>query len=171
MKSIYTLLAILALGSVLAACGIASQPVVSDSLSQTQKPPTQSELSSPEQSPIPGASQDLARTDAQGAVTIAVTPDNLGNPGDELVFEISMNTHSVDLSMDLATLATLTTDNGNTVQASLWDAPRGGHHVSGKLSFPVSMDGNSLFDGATKLSLVIRDVDAPERIFTWDLQN
>jgi hypothetical protein len=171
MKSTDHLLAILVLGSVLAACGIASQPGVLDTLSQTQKPSTQRQLSSPEQSPAQGASQELARTDAQGAVTIEVKPDNLSNPGEVLVFQISMNTHSVDLSMDLATLATLTTDNGNTVQASLWDAPLGGHHVSGMLSFPAKLDGNSFLDGATKLSLIIKDVDAPERIFTWDLQN
>ena len=72
--------------------------------------------------------------------------------------------------MDLANLATLTTDSGRTVQATLWDAPRGGHHVSGTLSFPASVDGKALLDGVTKLTLTIKDVDAPQRAFTWDLQ-
>ena len=81
-----------------------------------------------------------------------------------------MNTHSVDLSMDLATLASLTTDDGRSVQATLWDAQLGGHHVSGILSFPASLDGKKLLDGATKLALTITDVDAPGQIFTWELQ-
>lgn len=80
-----------------------------------------------------------------------------------------MSTHSIDLSMDLATLATLTTDNGRTVQAMLWNAPSGGHHVSGTLSFPASVDGDLLLDGATKVILTIENVDASKRVFTWDL--
>lgn len=164
MKSIFSLIVTLVLGLTLAACGTALKSIESN-------PVTPTEVAYAEQPSTPDKSQGLTRSDTQGAVTFEVTPDNLGNPGNELVFEISMNTHSIDLSMDLATLATLTTDSGNTVQASLWDAPLGGHHVSGKLSFPVNMDGNSLFDGATKLSLIIKDVDAPQRVFTWDLQN
>lgn len=44
--------------------------------------------------------------DEQGAVT----PLNLADEAATLAFEVAMNTRSVDLSMDLATLATLTTD-------------------------------------------------------------
>lgn len=81
-----------------------------------------------------------------------------------------MDTHSVDLSMDLATLSTLTTDTGFTVQAALWDAPRGGHHVRGKLVFPAVQDGKPILEGAGKLTLTITNVDAPSRIFEWDLE-
>lgn len=56
------------------------------------------------------ASVELTRTDEQGAVVIEVTPLNLDSATDTLEFDVSMNTHSVDLSMDLAQLATLTTD-------------------------------------------------------------
>jgi hypothetical protein len=45
----------------------------------------------------------------------------------------------------------------------------GGHHVGGTLSFPASVDGVSLLDGARVLTMTIRDVDIPERIFTWQL--
>jgi hypothetical protein len=107
--------------------------------------------------------------DEQGAVAVEVTPVNLTNPGESLEFEVGLNTHSVDLSMDLASLATLTTDTGKTVQASQWDAPSGGHHVSGKLIFPASVDGKSILEGAKKLTLTIKDLDAPERVFSWDL--
>lgn len=110
-----------------------------------------------------------SRLDEQGAVTVAVTPLNLGNPEDTLDFEIAMNTHSVDLSMDLAQLATLTTDTGKSVEATAWDAPSGGHHVSGTLSFPAAVDGAPLLEGVSTLTLTIRDVDVPERVFVWDL--
>lgn len=116
--------------------------------------------------------QGLTRTDGQGAVTVEVTPENLNNPGNLLTFDIGMDTHSVDLNMDLATLATLTTDNGRAVQATEWKGPGGGgHHVSGKLSFPTSVNGGPLLEGAKKLTLSIRNVDAAERVFVWDLAN
>jgi hypothetical protein len=116
------------------------------------------------------ANVDLTRTDEQGAVVIEVTPLNLDSAIDTLEFDISMNTHSIDLSMDLAQLATLTTDTGLTVQASKWDATPGGHHVPGKLIFPASQDGKSILDGAGKLTLTIVNVDSPSRVFEWPLQ-
>ena len=113
---------------------------------------------------------EMARTDQQGAVIMEVTPLNLGTPAENLEFEVSMNTHSVDLSMDLATLATLTTDTGVTVPASLWDAPRGGHHVEGKLVFPSTYDGKTILEGTRKLTLTILNVDATSRVFEWELK-
>jgi hypothetical protein len=69
--------------------------------------------------------------------------------------------------MDLAQFATLTTDTGLAVQASLWEAPRGGHHVSGNLVFPAAIDGLPVMEGASKISLEIREVDASLRTFEW----
>lgn len=115
-------------------------------------------------------SDNLTRSDQQGAVTVNVTPLNLKGPSDQLEFDIALETHSVDLSMDLATLATLTTDTGITVQATKWDAPRGGHHVEGKLVFPGTKDGKTILDNARKLTLTITNVDAPSRIFEWVLK-
>ena len=107
--------------------------------------------------------------DEQGAVSVAITPVGLRADVPTLDFEIAMDTHSVDLSMDLAALATLTTDNGRSVTAMLWDAVPGGHHVSGVLSFPAMVEGTAVLDGASSLTLTIRNVDAPERAFTWTL--
>lgn len=115
------------------------------------------------------ADGSLTRSDAQGAVTVTVTPLNLDASADTLEFEIVMNTHSVDLSMDLATLSTLTTDTGITVQAALWDAPRGGHHVTGKLIFPATKDGELILKDAAKITLTIVNLDAPSRVFEWEL--
>lgn len=121
--------------------------------------------------PIQVASRqpDQTRSDEQGSVTIKVKPLNLDQPGEALVFDISMETHSVDLSMDLVTLATLTTDNGLTIQATQWDGPKGGHHVEGKLTFLITSEGKSLLESGKELILTIQNVDAPIRKFTWKL--
>ena len=109
-------------------------------------------------------------TDEQGAIIVEITPLNSSEARNTLNFIVGMNTHSIDLSMDLAPLSTLTTDNGMNIPAILWDAPRGGHHLEGNLSFAVLQDDMALLAGATTLTLTIKDLDAPERIFTWDLQ-
>jgi len=171
MKQLSILVFVLILSLALAACSAVQLPGAAEASQPASQPQAQQTGVAETAQPLEQTgSQDMLRSDTQGAVTLEVTPTNLSDPGDELLFEISMNTHSVDLSMDLAALATLTADNGNSVQASLWDAPRGGHHVSGTLSFPASVDGKPLLDGATKLTLTINDVDAPERVFTWDLE-
>lgn len=111
---------------------------------------------------------DLRRSDAQGQVTVDVLPLNLDNPGPMLQFQVTLNTHSVDLSMDLAALSTLSTDTGLSVAAVTWDAPRGGHHVQGILTFPAQVGGVPLLEGATRLTLTLRDLDVPERVFEWN---
>lgn len=113
---------------------------------------------------------ELTRVDEQGAVVFELTPLNLGTPADMLEFDLAMNTHSVDLSMDLASLSTLTTDTNVTVQATKWDAIPGGHHVSGKLIFPIMKDGKSILEGASKFTLTIINVDAASRVFEWELK-
>jgi hypothetical protein len=93
----------------------------------------------------------------------------LDQPGDTLKFEVAMNTHMVDLSMDLATLTTLTTDTGLTLQPTAWDAPKGGHHVEGTLSFPATQSGKAILDGAKQLTLTMTGINNVTRTFTWDL--
>jgi hypothetical protein len=143
----FLLPALLTLTLILAACSATPSPLLSD-----------------------GEPASALRTDEQGAIIFEVTPLNLNNPTDTLEFDIVLTTHSIDLSMDLATQATLTTDMGVTVRATLWDAPRGGHHVEGKLIFPAAVDGKSILDGATKLTITILNVDAPSRVFEWELK-
>lgn len=78
-----------------------------------------------------------------------------------------MNTHSVELGIDLAARATLTTDNGLTLTGQRWTGGEG-HHVTGLLLFPLPQgaDGDRLAT-ANRWTLTLRDVDAPERIFEW----
>lgn len=111
-----------------------------------------------------------AQADEQGAVTVSVTQLNLNGPAETLDFYVAMDTHSVDLSMDLAEQAELTTDTGLVVVPASWNGAQGGHHVSGTLSFPAAIDGHTVLNNVTLLTLTLRDVDAAERIFTWQLQ-
>jgi hypothetical protein len=188
MKTYRLLALILIIGALLAACNsslvqpesISGRPPAADDVA---KPAIQEPVSAPAAASqlgeqVGGSSVDQAQglwpdgeaqLDEQGFVAVAVTPLNLNAPDGTLNFNVGLNTHSVDLSMDLAPLATLEADNGLGVQAILWDAPRGGHHVSGVLSFPAVSEGVSLLEGASHLTLKIRDVDAPERSFTWSL--
>ncbi|MBN8579207.1 MAG: hypothetical protein J0L96_00955 [Anaerolineae bacterium] len=131
----------------------------------TQPPsdPVSTESASPE-------FDSATRMDDQGAIIFEVTPLDLNQTADALEFNIVLTTHSIDLSMDLAATATLSTDTGVTVKSTLWDAPRGGHHVEGKLIFPATQDGKSILEGAGKLTLTITNVDAPTRIFEWELK-
>lgn len=135
------------------------------SASQPALPPTAAVAAT--QVPL---SEDLLRSDSQGAVEVDVMPVDLDGDDDAmLAFEVGMSTHSVDLSMDLAGLSTLQADNGVTVEALDWSGGSG-HHVQGVLRFPAkASDGRSVMEGASHLVLIIRNVDAQERTFEWNL--
>jgi hypothetical protein len=131
---------------VLAACApsqIATEPFTPQPFDQFQDKPAT--VSPTEVAPASGSdtnsSSELTRLDEQGAVIVEVTPLNLDTLSDNLEFDVAMNTHSVDLSMDLAAISVLTTDTGVTIQAVKWDATPGGHHVEGKLIFPLRTMG------------------------------
>jgi len=160
---------LLALILTLTACAPQANPDSAQPTAQPVSPeiatPTDDPALLPTLFPNTAGKNDMTRMDEQGAVIFEVTPLNLGTPADTLEFDVSMNTHSVDLSMDLAQLATLSTDAGLTVQASKWDATPGGHHVSGKLLFPSMQNTKSILEGASKLTLMIVNVDAESRVF------
>ncbi len=105
-----------------------------------------------------------------GQVTIAVTWQG---PTTGITFRVAMDTHAVNLDgYDLTQLATLRTDQGVTVQPSGWDAPKGGHHREGTLTFPATtLNSAATLGPATRMvELIIRDVaGVPERRFTWTL--
>lgn len=109
----------------------------------------------------------LTQTDMQGSITVEITPENLEKLGVNSIFDVSLDTHSIDLSMDLAQLSTLTTDTGKVIQATTWDATRGGHHVSGKLVFDTVIDGKNLLDGVKGITITINGLDVPSRQFSW----
>jgi hypothetical protein len=112
--------------------------------------------------------EGIARLDSQGAVEVEVIPRQFIPEEGRLDFDVALNTHSVDLSMDVAHLSVLETDTGLTVPAAAWSGQLGGHHISGVLSFPLGNDHKSLLSEATWIEITIVDIDAPERIFFWE---
>lgn len=97
-----------------------------------------------------------------GAVTVAAGWSESG----PVALTVSMDTHSVDLDgFDLATLARVRLDGGAWIAPSAWDAPKGGHHRSGTLTF-ASLDRSRL-DAAKVIEVEIRNVAAPTRLFRW----
>ncbi len=157
----------LTLSLAIAACSATVTPLPSD--------PQPAPVSTQGPDAVSGESASLANIsttsiDKQGAIIIEITPLNLDSPTDAYEFDVVMTTHSIDLSMDLATLSTLTTDTDVSVESTLWDAPLGGHHVEGKLIFPATKDGKPILEGAKKLTLTIINMDVPSRIFEWDLK-
>lgn len=180
MKRLSVLLSLLLLSLLLAACSSSPSAVTTEESTSEVAPeaiaegavPSEAASSANEAAPanLPAESGSAeTRIDEQGAVVVSVTPLNLSTPGATLDFEVSLETHSVDLSMNLVELATLTTDSGLSVKASGWDGPQGGHHVEGTLSFPAEVNGEPLVADAAGLTVSITNVDAPERVFTWEL--
>ncbi|MEP7357024.1 MAG: hypothetical protein ABI847_07280 [Anaerolineales bacterium] len=154
------LLAALVALAVLAACSATQTPVTSQPAADASTPKPTENFPQPE---------GLTREDSQGAVTVKVTPLNLDARAATLDFAVVLDTHSVDLSMDLTQLAVLRTDTGAQVNATVWPVGSG-HHYEATLSFPAqTAEGQSLLEGASTLTLVIADVDAPDRVFEWKL--
>ena len=125
--------------------------------------------SNPAEANPPTTSGEMARTDAQGSVEFTVAPLNLDAPDETLAFTVIMDTHSVELSWDLAVQSVLTTDTGLEVAGLNWPVGSG-HHVEGQLTFPAkTAEGQPLLAGAKTLTLTIRDAGADERVFEWEV--
>lgn len=108
------------------------------------------------------------QTNVGGGVTVKVSRINAV---DAVAFTVVLDTHAVNLdAYDLVQLAVLRTPSGEEIAPLSWDAPAGGHHREGTLSFPsTATDGTSLIqsDGG-HLILVIRDIaGVTERAFHW----
>lgn len=100
-----------------------------------------------------------------GQVTVEAT---WKGPAVLAIFDVKLDTHSVDLDgLDLSN-AVLRNDRGETLAARPWDAPTGGHHREGSLTF----DGNvsSFLAGAKSIELVLAGIgDIPERTLRWQV--
>ena len=119
-------------------------PIVSESVTQTMSLETQ--------------------TNSEGPVEITVVPKNLSDK--ELLFKITLNTHSEELLADLTKNAVLVDNKGNEYSPIDWqgDLP-GGHHREGVLIF------NEINPASAYVALKIKDVGGiPERLFTWNIK-
>ncbi|MBI2086128.1 hypothetical protein HYT74_02185 [Candidatus Daviesbacteria bacterium] len=93
-----------------------------------------------------------------GPVSVTVTPKGWD-------FDITLNTHSEELSEDLVAVSELVDDQGKSYKPVSWEgSPPGGHHRNGVLKFnPISPKPKSL-------ELKIKNVaGVVERSFKWDL--
>ncbi len=111
------------------------------------------------------ANQELSRTQAGGGVTVTAT---YANPrgGEDPKFEVSLNTHSVNLdAYDLKTLSVLRDDAGKEYKPVRVDNEGSGHHRRVTLVFP-RPDAK-----ARHLELVIKEIAGIKtRSFAWHLE-
>ncbi|HET8568636.1 MAG TPA: hypothetical protein VFM93_06595 [Candidatus Limnocylindria bacterium] len=112
--------------------------------------------------PAPEAAALGEQRSEAGAVTVVAAW--LDGPVPSL--RVALDTHSVDLDgFDLAASARLRIDGGAWVAPSAWDAPTGGHHRSGTLTFAALAVG--AVGAARTIELEIRDVAAESRLLRW----
>jgi len=118
----------------------------------------------------PGATADASASPEVGerqqheAGSVTVTASWMVGTSSVLV---GMNTHSVDLDgFDLKELARVRLDGGAWASPTGWDAPKGGHHRGGTLSFG-SLDPRMLAF-ANVIELEIRDVAVPSHLLRWE---
>lgn len=108
--------------------------------------------------------KSLTQENDGGNVKIIVTPKT-SSVGEKPSFDIVFETHSVDLSFDVAKQSILVDDKGNDFGQPVWDgSPPGGHHRSGTLTFDSSLAQTN------NVELIIKNVAGiPERKFRWKL--
>jgi hypothetical protein len=111
------------------------------------------------------AGSDKTQTVSGGGVTAKVTYLN-PKTGDDLRFQVALDTHSVALDgYDLKSLSVLRDDTGKTYMPSAVENKGSGHHREVILIFP------KLSPAAKRLEVVIKDVAGmKERTFRWDLE-
>ncbi|MGA2765588.1 MAG: hypothetical protein ABSG17_19745 [Spirochaetia bacterium] len=111
-----------------------------------------------------GFSQGLERTAQAGGVTASVTPINLTDTtADMISFKVELNTHSFPLAFDIAKIALLSDGKDLIEPASAWSGGKGGHHISGTLSFPAA----SLRDSETIILSLTGAGGGEDLSFVW----
>ena len=84
-----------------------------------------------------GAQDPGPQRSVADGVTISVTPTRVAADSKVWTFKVVLDTHSQDLSDDVAAGSTLVDGKGREVKAIGWDgAAPGGHHREGVLAFP-----------------------------------
>lgn len=129
----------------------------------TAKPKTEASLAVSASTQEGEQSDKLATVSkTMGVVSVDITPTSM-EAGKEIVFDVVMNNHSVDLGYDYTQIAALTDDRGNTYKPTQWTGNSGGHHVRGQLIFSV------LSDKPQQLTLTLNGVDNETADFSWEL--
>ncbi|MCL4366435.1 hypothetical protein M1437_04370 [Patescibacteria group bacterium] len=111
------------------------------------------------------SNNSLTKESSEGPVTVAVTPQGLDSSSSTWNFDISLNTHSEELSQDLVAASEIVDDQGKSYRPISWEgAPPGGHHREGVLKFsPISPKPKFI-------EIKIKNVGGvSERRFKWNL--
>lgn len=100
-----------------------------------------------------------------GGVEVSAAPGDLSENASSLDFEISLDTHSVELNYDMVAGAALADETGKEYKPFLWEgAEPGGHHRSGILKF------NRISPHPKNVTLILRGIGGvPETRFTWTI--
>lgn len=116
--------------------------------------------------PASAIAQVAPQKSSQAGVTVAVTPIEFAGAAKVWSFKIVLDTHSQDLSDDLAANAILLDGQGREHKPTAWEgAPPGGHHREGVLRFaPFEPAPDSV-----ELRLLRPGEGAP-RVFRWQLK-
>lgn len=78
-------------------------------------------------------------------------------------FQLIMNTHMGSLPTNMLEAAKLIEQGGRAISPSAWTGGKGGHHLSGKLSFPA----DAASPGGT-YTLLLQDIDGQNDLrFEW----
>lgn len=106
-----------------------------------------------------------AQSSTELGVVIKVTPKAIGPSDRQWEFSVVLDTHSAELSDDLARSARLVTEDGRSFEPTSWTgAAPGGHHREGILVF----DAPTPRPSAIELRIVRPGESAP-RTFRWQL--
>lgn len=118
-------------------------------------------------------SNNLTKTNEEGAVSVAITFLNpVENNNDYWVFEMAINTHSVNLDQyDFHKLTSLSIDDKTFHDEFVFEKEGIGHHITYNIKVPKIIDGNKIITKESKnLILYLKDIDGiPLRTYEWDL--
>lgn len=115
--------------------------------------------------PSVGGSAYETKERSEGNVTVTVTPRTLAL-SKAPQFDVSFETHSVELDFDVSNLAVLTDQTSTSFGTATWDgSPPGGHHRKGVLTF-----SQPLSKTTQTVSLTFANVAGIKtRTFTWEV--
>lgn len=127
----------------------------------TELTPAQKEIS--EASEIETSSSFSLKKDETGSVTVSVTP-KFTPESSEWDFALTLQTHSVELSMDILESVVLLDADGSEGKPLSWDGdPPEGHHRTGTLRFA------ALDPVPDTIVLRVKDIaGVPVREFVWE---
>lgn len=103
-----------------------------------------------------------AQTKQVGSVEVEIKPENLV-PGQKILLNITLNTHSVDLGYDYTKIITAKDDKGNEYKALKWTGGESGHHLTGELVM------EELSEDAGAIRVNLEGIDNQKEVFEWEL--